>query len=578
VSANTLYFGENLEILRNEIKPDSVDLIYLDPPFNSKAAYNRLFRTPKGHEPHAQTIAFEDTWHWGDQAEREFAELVQQPNIDVSEMMQALRRFLGENDMMAYLTMMANRVLELHRVLKSTGSMYLHCDPTASHYLKLLLDGVFGGENFISEIIWKRTHSHGDPQRKFGAITDTIFCYAKTQAYVFKPQYRSFDPQYIKDTFKYTDHDGRLWQSVTLRSPNPRPNLTYPYTASNGITYQPHRNGWSCDETRMRRYDKEKRLHFPKKTDGALRLKMFLDESQGVKVQNLWDDISPISSQAQERLGYQTQKPLQLLERIISASSNEGDVVLDPFCGCGTAVHAAEKLKRRWIGIDITHLAISLVEERLRKAFPGVDFEVHGTPKDLDSARDLAIRDKYEFQWWACSLVNAEPYQGKKKGADSGIDGVIYFQDDKTIKKIIVSVKAGENVSVPMIRDLGHVVNREKASRGYFVTLTKPTRPMREEAVKAGFYVNPMGKSRPKIQIFTVEGLLNGTENPDTFDFTQGGLMSRQTKREADAVQLPFDSRFYLSEVQVQTTEETPRKPSRVARAAKPRKASRKTA
>ena len=254
------------------------------------------------------------------------------------------------------------------------------------------------------------------------------------------------------------------------------------------------------------------------------------------------------------------------MERIIEASSNEGDVVLDPFCGCGTAVHAAQKLNRQWIGIDITHLAISLVENRLHDAFPGITFEVHGTPKDLDSARDLAIRDKYEFQWWACSLLNAQPYQGRKKGADSGIDGVIYFKDDKTIpKKIVVSVKAGENVSVAMIRDLGHVVNREKASLGFFVTLTKPTGPMRQEAVKAGYYKSPAGVNFPKIQILTVEGLLEETERPDYFDLMQGGLMSRKAKREVDAIQLGFDSAAYL--VEVQTTEDARRKGARVARA-----------
>jgi hypothetical protein len=266
-----------------------------------------------------------------------------------------------------------------------------------------------------------------------------------------------------------------------------------------------------------------------------------------VKIQNLWEDIPPISSQAQERLGYQTQKPLPLLERIISTSSDEGQIVLDPFCGCGTAIHAAHKLRRQWIGIDITHLAITLVEKRLRDAFPDITFDVHGTPKDIDGARDLARRDKYEFQWWACSLVNAQPYKGKKKGADSGIDGLIYFQDDQTKleakdlhKKIIVSVKAGENVSVPMIRDLGHVIDRENASIGLFVTLTDPTRPMKEEAVKAGYYADPRGVSFPKIQILTIKELLEGTEQPKYPDLMRGGLMFKKAKKELTDEQLVF--------------------------------------
>jgi len=235
-----------------------------------------------------------------------------------------------------------------------------------------------------------------------------------------------------------------------------------------------------------------------------------------------------------ERLGYPTQKPLALLERVISASSNEGDVVLDPFCGCGTAVHAAEKLKRQWIGIDVTHLAVSLIEKRMRDAFPGITFEVHGTPKDIDGARDLALRDKYQFQWWACSLVNAQPFQGKKKGADSGIDGVIYFQDDdKLPKKIVVSVKGGENVSVAMVRDFGHVIDREKAAMGFFVTLTDPTRHMVTESVGTGYYTSPLtGAKYPKLQVLTIEGLLSGKEQAKYPRMDAGGLTFKKAKRE----------------------------------------------
>src|ERR1700752_1550837 len=523
MSTNSLYFGDNLEILRDEIKSESVDLVYLDPPFNSKANYNLLFRTPKGHEPRAQITAFEDTWHWGEQAEHEFAELVRQSNTDVSEMMQALRRFLGENDLMAYLTMMANRLLELHRVLKATGSLYLHCDSTASHYLKVVMDGVFGKENFRNDIVWKRKAGRGETNIaaiRFGVSVDNILFYAKTKASPLNRQYRPSNQKYIDAKFVYTESDGRRYRLDNLTSPSYRPNLVYEYKG-----YPPPHNGWAVSVERMQQMEKEGRLHLPLDKTKRIQRKRYLNELEGETVDSLWDDIPPINSQAQERLGYPTQKPLSLLERIIKTSSNEGDVVLDPFCGCGTAIHAAQKLKRQWIGIDITHLAIRLVEDRLRKAFPGIGFETHGTPKDFESARDLAQRDKYQFQWWACSLVKVDPYQGKKKGADSGIDGIKFFQDDKTMhKKIIVSVKAGEHVSVSMIRDLAHVVNREKASLGFFVTLTKPTGPMRQEAVKAGFYVNPMGTPFPKIQILTVEGLLQGTERPDYFDLMQGEL------------------------------------------------------
>ena len=574
VSVNSLYFGDNLEILRNEITSESVDLIYLDPPFNSKATYNRLFRSSSGHIPQAQITAFEDTWHWGEQAEREFAELVQQPNTDVSEMMQALRRFLGENDMMAYLTMMANRLLELHRVLKPTGSLYLHCDPTASHYLKIVLDGVFAKENFRTEISWKRQSAHNDAKqgrKQYGNVRDIIFFYTKSDEWQWKWLYTPYTEDYIKDFYRFVEKGSdRRYRLSDLTAPGgASPEKRNPHYEFLGVTRY-----WRYTKENMEKLYSEGRIV----QTGPGRVpayKRYLDEMPGVGLQNDWNDIRPASGN--ESLGYQTQKPLALLERIIEASSNEHDVVLDPFCGCGTAVHAAQKLNREWIGIDITHLAISLIEKRLRDAFPGITFEVNGTPKDVDSARDLAQRDKYEFQWWACSLLNAQPYHGKKKGADTGIDGVIYFQDDKTMpKKIVVSVKAGENVSVPMIRDLGHVINREKASLGFFITLSKPTAPMRQEAVKAGYYESPAGANFPKIQILTIEGLLAGIERPRYPDLMQGGLMSRKPKREIGAVQLTFDS-VPADSVEPQTSE-TRRKGARVARSgqAKARKASRK--
>lgn len=264
----------------------------------------------------------------------------------------------------------------------------------------------------------------------------------------------------------------------------------------------------------MEQMDADNRLYLPAKMTQRIQRKRYLDELDGETVDTLWDDISPINSQAQERLGYPTQKPLTLMERILNASSNEGDVVLDPFCGCGTTIHAAQKLNRQWIGIDVTHLAISLIEKRLKSAFPGARFEVHGTPKDLDGARALAEQDKYQFQWWAGSLVDAVPYGGKKKGADSGIDGFIYFKPDgKMTEKAIVSVKGGENINVSMIRDLAHVVDREKAKIGVLVTLSEPTKPMQVEAVKAGYFETRFGKN-PKIQILTVQQLFEG-KRPD---------------------------------------------------------------
>jgi DNA modification methylase len=531
---NTLYYGDNLSILREHIADASVDLIYLDPPFNSKATYNLLFRSPKGQQSNAQIEAFEDTWHWGDEAEKEFQELIHQPNTDVSEMMQALRRFLGENDMMAYLTMIANRLIELHRILKNTGTLYLHCDPTASHYLKIVLDGVFGKENFRNEIVWQRTNAHNMRTKGYVRANDTIFIYAKTDEFTFNEQYTEYGPEQMS---RYKpDENGRLYKAENLTFSNPNPHRQFTWR---GTTPPPNRS-WGASLEQLEQFYADGRILLRK--DGSPRmdgLKVYLDEMKGKPLTTNWTDIDRISNTSGERLGYPTQKPLALLERIVAVSSNENDIVLDPFCGCGTTIHAAEKLKRKWIGIDITHLAISLIEKRLRDAFPSIVFEVHGTPKDLESARDLSQRDKYQFQWWACSLVNAQPYQGKKKGADSGIDGLIFFQDDKSgAKKIVVSVKGGENVGVPMIRDLGHVIDREKASIGLFVTLADPTSPMTKEAVTAGYYESPTGASFPKIQILTIKGLLDGSERPRYPDLMQGGLMFKKAKKEVAETQL----------------------------------------
>ena len=549
---NRLYYGDNLDVLRDHIASDSIDLVYLDPPFNSNANYNILFKSPTGKAADSQIEAFEDSWHWNDKAEAAFHDVMTSGNTDVAELLRAMRGFLKENDMMAYLAMMAVRLIELHRVLKPTGSLYLHCDPTASHYLKLLLDGVFGPIGFNTEIIWKRTFAHGNVGRTYGDVTDTIFFYSKTNRYVWNQPFKQVVGEKLDKKYPNTDSDGRRWQSVTLRNPGVRPNLHYPYTASNGLTYQPHPNGWSCNLERMQKYDREGRLHYPSKESGALRLKMFEDESQGERMQSLWDDIPPISSQAQERLGYPTQKPLALLERIIAASSNPGDVVLDPFCGCGTAIDAAQKLGRQWIGIDVTHLAIGLIERRLKDRYNLVNiremppkgrhaelvsastpptakpsqaegwtpdqvrgdgasgesslvYEVVGTPNDIASAEKLAADEPHQFQYWITQAIDGQPYQGGRKGADRGIDGYVYFTGhDRKTEAAIISVKAGRNVGVAMVRDLKGVVEREKAPIGIFVCVINPTREMEREAASAGVYEGADGRTYPRLQLYTV--------------------------------------------------------------------------
>lgn len=508
---NTLYYGDNLDILARYIEDESVDLVYLDPPFNSARSYNVLFAEHDGTRAAAQIRVFEDTWQW-DEAAASAYEATVEAGGRVAEAMRAFRVFLKDSDMLAYLSMMAPRLTELSRVLKSTGSLYLHCDPTASHYLKLLLDGVFGPERFLNEITWQRTHSHGNVGRNFGSICDTILVYTKGPEYKWRQQYVPFPPEYIEQTFKGRDPDGRRWQSVTLRNPGLRPNLHYPYTASNGITYQPHPNGWSCDLERMQKYDRENRLHFPASPTGALRLKMYLDESAGIRLQNLWDDIPAIGSQAAERLGYPTQKPEALLDRIIASSTDEGDVVLDPFCGCGTTIASAQRLSRRWIGIDITHLAINLIRTRLRDSYgDDAKFVVIGEPTTVEDAEELAKTDQYQFQWWALGLVGARPVE-QKKGADKGIDGRLYFHEEggrgKDTRSAIFSVKAG-HVTSSHVRDLVGVLTREKAELGVLISFEEPTRDMRKEAASAGFYESPWGK-HPKVQLLTVGELLEG--------------------------------------------------------------------
>lgn len=528
---NRLYFGDNISVLRESIKDESVDLVYLDPPFNSNANYNVLFSSPKGQQSNAQIEAFQDTWHWGEEAEAEFAQLLSNSNTDVAEMMRSLRTFLGENDMMAYLTMMANRLLEMQRVLKPTGALYLHCDPTASHYLKVVLDGVFGPTRFRNEIVWRRANAHNDPKR-YGRITDSILYYSKSEAQIWNPQYTPYREEYYQSHFK-RDENGRYFRTVPLDAPRHgagSPGLLYEWRGKLPAATRT----WAVRREAMEKYEQDGLLIYTR--TGTPTLLQYADEMPGVPLQNLWTDIPPVNPQALERLGYPTQKPLALLERIISASSNEGDIVLDPFCGCGTAVHAAQKLNREWVGIDVTHLAIAIVEKRLRDAFPAIKFAVHGTPNDIEGARDLFERDKYEFQYWACSLINAQPWGGRRKGADGGVDGVIYFQDEKKgAKKLVVSVKGGQNVSVQMLRDLRGVLEREKAAIALFVTLTLPTKPMREEAVKAGFYTSAQGSSFPRIQILTIDGLLNKSERPVYPDPSLGAHTFKKAKVEHGA-------------------------------------------
>lgn len=457
---NALYYGDNLEILRKYIPDETIDLIYLDPPFNSNATYNVLFKEPSGELSTAQLQAFSDTWHWDLSAEATFKQVVEGPLPQVARMLSALREFIGSNDMMAYLTMMTPRLVELHRVLKPTGSLYLHCDPTASHYLKIVMDTIFGAANCVNEIIW---HYRKWPSGRytFQRNHDVILFYSRSGV-----RERIFNQLYMD------------------RAPST-----------------------------LRRFGNARIVSGYDEGGHRVPSQMADDESVGVRMDDVWEigRVPPIKQL------FPTEKPTALLERIIEASSKAGDTVLDPFCGCGTSILAATKLNRQWIGIDITHLAISLIKHRLADSFglkPDTDYAVIGEPKDMTGAQALAEQDRYQFQWWALSLVGASPVgDERKKGADRGIDGLMTFVEaGGKAKIIIVSVKSG-HVNAAQIRDLRGAMERERADLGLFVTLEPSTGPMRAEAAAAGLYQSELWRADfPRIRICTVEELLEGRQ------------------------------------------------------------------
>ena len=536
---NTLYYGDNLDILRRYIEEESVDLIYLDPPFNSNADYNVLFAEKDGQAAHAQITAFEDTWTWDTESAAEYAEVLRSGHDRVAKCLKGIHDFLGGSDMLAYLSMMALRLIELRKALKPTGSIYLHCDPTASHYLKIVMDAVFGPGSFGSEIIWKRTSGHSDAKR-FGSVHDTILMFRKDAAQaVWNEMYQPYDEGYVEQYYRYIDEkSGRQFMSD---------NLSASGLQGGGYDYEWKgiRRTWRCPVETMKRLDTEGKIFYTK--NGIPRIKRFLDEAKGMPMQDVWTNVESLRSWHTERLGYPTQKPESLLERMIKASSNEGDIVLDPFCGCGTAIIAAQKLNRRWIGIDITHLAVNLIKVRLADTFgPKIaqTYKVIGEPRDLESARALAAANKYQFQYWALGLVGARPME-ERKGADKGIDGRLYMTDaNSETRSIIISVKGG-HVTASQVRDLRGVVEREDAAIGVFITLEEPTAPMKSEAAEAGFFqTKSVAASRhARLQILTIEELLAGRkiDMPAAQDLRSFKQAPKAARTKKPGNQLPFE-------------------------------------
>ena len=517
-AANVLYYGDNLPILRRYLPDASVDLVYLDPPFNSNRDYNVIFRDESGRTSDAQLLAFEDTWHWGPDAEATYAYLTNTARHEgrvpagVSAIVGALRAGLGTNQMTAYLVEMTVRLVELHRVLKPTGSLYLHCDPTASHYLKLVLDALFGPANFVNEIIWKRSDAHNDfgqGARHLGRLHDVLLFYRRSEAATFNPAYTPLPQDTIDTWYRHVEPEtGRRYNLADITGPGgaAKGNPHYEFL---GVTRY-----WRYSQERMQRLYEEGRI--VQTRPGAVpQQKRYLDESKGVALQDVWTDIEMLRGYRRgERLGWATQKPLALLERIIELSTNPGDIVLDPFCGCGTALVAAQKLDRRWIGIDVTYLAIAVMRARLKDSFGLAEVPVIGQPTEVEGARQLAQspEGRYQFQWWALALVDATPLGGtEKKGADRGIDGVVTFTDQHgKVETVLVSVKSG-GVNAGMVRDLRGVLDREQAAIGLFVTLDEPSGPMRQEASTAGVYHSQLwNRDYPRLQILTIRELLAG--------------------------------------------------------------------
>jgi DNA modification methylase len=540
-TANTLYYGDNLDSLRKHVRDETVDLCYIDPPFNSKRNYNQIYNNV-GKEDAAQAQAFVDTWTWDDQADEGFQEIIANEKgryaTQTVALIKGLRDVLGNGSLLAYLVSMTRRIVEIHRSLKPTGSFYLHCDPTSSHYLKIVLDAIFQGR-FRNEIIWKRTSGRKSGSQ-FGRIHDVVLFYTKGDASTWNA------PTTLQDAASARGHDlmrdeGGTFRVSDFSGAGQGPARTF---AERGELHPPSGRHWMFDQKGVDRLFSEGRIIFS--ASGRPRLKTYLQELPGISVNDLWTDIEPINSAAQERLGYPTQKPEALLERMIKASSNEGDIILDAYCGCGTTVAVAQSLNRRWIGMDITYQSVSLILKRLQDKF-GKDVrdavKLNGVPKDMESATALANkaddRTRKEFEKWA--VLTYTENRGRindKKGADAGIDGTAFFLTSKTDNdKMVFQVKSG-HVGRGDIAKLKGDMQREGAALATFITLAESTGPMRAEAKTAGFYTHTLtGRRYDQIQIVSVQDILNGGR----MDLPLSLDVVKAAERAVAGDQLPFD-------------------------------------
>ena len=544
---NKLYYGDNLDVLRKHVKDETVDLVYIDPPFNSKRNYNQIYNNIGGDD-RAQAQAFVDTWTWNDHAIECLSDILSNKNgvqtQQSVDLINGLEKVLKRGALFAYLVSMTVRIAEMHRVLKPTGSFYLHCDPTASHYLKLVCDTIFvtQGGDYRNEIIWKRANTvkgnFGQGSTRYDTNHDIVFFYAKSDDNTFHPQFKEYTEEYLSAFYKYIEPEtDRRYRLISMIGPGG--------AAKGNPQYE------VMGVTRYWRYSKKKMQELinsgmvvQTSAGGVPQRKQYLDEGKGVSMQTVWDDVSALHAQASERQGYPTQKPEALLERIIAASSNEGDIVLDAFCGCGTTIVVAERLKRRWIGTDITYQSISLVLRRLEHAYGKAVLDsitLSGVPRDMESAVALAhkqddrLRKAFE-KWSILTYTNTRAIINDKKGADQGIDGTAYFLAGKDENaKIIFQVKSG-GVKRDDIATLRGDMEREQAAIAVLITLEKPSRPMLNEAKGAGqFHHESMGKNYDKIQIVTIQDII---ENGQRLEIPMSLEVLRAAQRKVEDKQI----------------------------------------
>lgn len=514
---NKLWYGDNLTIMQRQMPKHCVDLIYLDPPFKSDANYNLLYKNMTGKPVPDQAEAFFDTWEldaYKLEVARTMPVLMREHGIDDFYVdfwqlwIKALKN--TQPELLAYIIYMVQRLIHMKSLLRPNGAIYLHCDPTASHYLKIMMDAIFGHQNFRNDIIWKRTTTHSD-SKTWSRVSDNILFYTIGKTFTWNTPREPHSDEYRETKYRHDDGDGKIYRLDNMTSPNPRPNMMYEWR---GFPFP--LKGWRYSKETMARLDVEGRIWYPTNKDGSFdhsrrpQLKRYLSESPGGVMGNIWTDISPVNSQAAERLGYPTQKPLALLDRIIQASTNKGDVVFDPFCGCGTTIYSAIKNERRWIGCDVAILSVRLIRDTLKserwRLVEGRHFEVDGIPVGVEQAEELFKSDPFQFQHWFVERVGGYPMQ--KKVADRGIDGRLYFETKDGLGQMILSVKGGK-LKPGDVRDLVGVVSREQAAMGGFLSMHEPTKAMKAEAAQAGMFAYA-DVSYPRIQLLSVRDVLEG--------------------------------------------------------------------